>query len=125
MPRIPYPGVEDLYPHIALLDDPTSDANGEMTLSPVALGLLIAPDVAEFCRVWMVWHDKAKADDPEALLMNFPLPDEWQKGARRRSSELRARYNASDMVTILRGLDAEYGVFSADPFADSAGRKES
>ncbi|MEO5874269.1 MAG: hypothetical protein ABIS86_08260 [Streptosporangiaceae bacterium] len=105
--KIPAPGAEDLWPHVAQLVDPGGELDGEIVVGPRVLGLLIAPSVDEFMKVWAEQEERISS---AMLAGRFEMPKEWEQGARRRSKELQARYNSLNMVDILRGLHREYGV---------------
>lgn len=112
MSRKPVPGAEDLYPHVCVFDDPGSDLDGEMICSPRVLGLLLAPSVEEFRTVWA----QHEGDIVTGMTQGrFMCPPEWQAGAKRRTKELQARYNAPDIIGVLRGLHREYGVLPPEP----------
>lgn len=104
---IPVPGAEDLFPHVAQLVDPGNEMDGEMIVRPRVLGLLMAPSVEEFLEVWERQEDTIKAGIAGG---SFDYPSEWERGLTRRSKELQARYNSTEMLTILRGLHRDYGV---------------
>ncbi|GAA3215552.1 hypothetical protein [Actinocorallia longicatena] len=103
----PVPGAEDLYPHLSALHAPGNVLDGEVVCSPRVLGLLLAPSVEEFERVW---SQRQGAIVTGLCAGRFDYPREWEQGAKRRTKELQARYGTDDMVGILRGLHAEYGV---------------
>lgn len=105
----PVPGAEDLYPHVSRIHAPGDPLHGETVMHPRVLGLLIAPSVEEFTE-W--WDDNREAVSGSlAAGQPPPFPDRWQAWARGRSNELQARYDSTDVLDILRGLNADYGVF--------------
>ncbi|GAB2820576.1 hypothetical protein GCM10022221_18130 [Actinocorallia aurea] len=101
----PVPGVEDLYPHVSVLVGGALD--GEVVMSPRVMALFMAPSVEEFTAFWEE-HGRDVVEGIKAGRNEFPA--DWQRGARRRSAELRARYDCADWVGVLRGLHREYGV---------------
>ncbi len=106
--KIPYPGAEDLFPHVAQLVDPGSEVDGEMVTSLKVFGLLLAPTAEEFLAVWA---EQEHATSDGVVSGKLLFPPEWEQGAKRRSKELQARYDSSHLLDILRGLHRDYGVF--------------
>jgi hypothetical protein len=104
----PLPGYEDLYPHVAMLDDPASDMDGEAIVPPRTLALMIAPSVQEALDYWDEHAEAVNAGIPQG---HFRLPMHWQTGARRRSNELMAKYDTDIAFEVLRALHREYGCF--------------
>jgi hypothetical protein len=101
----PVPGAEDLYPHVSVLVG--GELDGEVVMSPRVMALLMAPTVEAFTSFW----DERGADVVNGIKAGrLDIPETWQRGARRRSNELQARYGCSDWAGILRGLHREYGV---------------
>lgn len=104
--RTPMPGYEDLYPHVAMLDDPANPMHGEAIVPARTLGLMIAPSVEEFLTHW----ERHQAAIEAGLMKGeFRFPAMWTAGARRRSNELMARYDTDIAFEVLRGLHREYG----------------
>ncbi|MFC5753390.1 hypothetical protein [Actinomadura rugatobispora] len=110
----PVPGAEDLYPHVSQIDAPGDPMHGEPVMSPRVMGLLIAPSIPEFLE-WWEGHKEAVSEGLAAG--RCELPEEWQRGARRRSNELQAIYNSTDVLDILRGLHRDHGVFPTGALA--------
>lgn len=105
--KIPFPGAEDLYPHVAQMVDPGGELDGEMVTSLKVFGLLMAPTAEEFLKVWAEQEKHITSGVVSGQLL---FPKEWERGARRRTKELQAKYDSTNMLDILRGLHRDYGV---------------
>lgn len=103
----PVVGAEDLFPHVSVLYAPGTPLDGEIVMSPRVMGLLIAPTVEEFT-TWWDEHAQQVKDGIAAGRLDFPK--HWQRWARRRSNELQATYNSTNVVEILRGLHRDHGL---------------
>lgn len=103
----PVPGYEDLWPHIGVLDSPGGPDHGEDILPVRTLALMVAPTVDIFHTEWERQAGLIKL----GVQKTYQVPAEWQRGARRRTNELMARYNTDAGFEVLRGLHREHGVF--------------
>jgi hypothetical protein len=108
--RKPLPGYEDLYPHVATLDDPSSPHHGEDIVPTRTLAALLAPSIEAF---HAEWNRHEQAVNAGLIKDHFPIPPDWQAGARRRSNELMARYDTTRMYDVVRALHREHGIFPA------------
>jgi hypothetical protein len=105
----PVPGYEDLFPHVSLLVDPGHDWDGGPICDLRAVAVMVAPSWDEFVREWQRQEPLIR----NGLADRFHLPEEWQRGAKRRAKELMARYDTDLMFEVLRGLERDHGALSA------------
>ncbi|TDD35262.1 hypothetical protein E1287_14215 [Actinomadura sp. KC06] len=103
----PTPECPDLFPHVSILYAPGSPLDGEVVMSPRVMGLLMAPSVEEFREFW---DQNAERVKDGILAGRLEFPQHWQRWARRRSNELQATYDSTNVVDILRGLHRDYGL---------------
>lgn len=110
-------GYEDLFPHVAVFEEPGHPMHGETVMSRNAVAALIAPS-------YMAWREEWERQAPAILAGEqeaFVLPEEWQRGQLRRGKELQAEYNTVDMFEVLRGLERDLRVLTVphDPHPES------